>query len=436
MTIDLPFLPRRAHLPLAGLALALLAAFALMFSGVLQAQVEGDRGIAPTASNGDIEIGGIEVDVRADNAGDARRKGWREAVRKGWEELGGPPLADGALEGLVSAVVVEQESIGPRRYIATLGVVFDRSRAGQALGASGQRARSAPMLVLPVLDQGGARTMFETRNPWQLAWAEMRTGAVAIDYVRPSGAGAESLLLNAGQTERRSRVWWRNILDQFGAADVLIPVADLQRQYPGGPVEGTFTARYGPDSTYLGSFSLKAKNDKALRPMLDEAIKRLNVLYTQALRDGRLRPDPTLNTGGGEMDPAIARLASIGQQIEAQERARAAAARAAVEPTRATPRESERNTDSEPTPSVEPTNEPIATYTVQFASADEAAIDSTLGAVRSVSGVRSASINSRAVGGTSVMLVTYQGDISSLAAALRGRGFSVTQGAGALSIRR
>src|SRR5690606_21255309 len=97
-------------------------------------------------------------------------------------------ISDSQLNSLVSAVVIESEQLGPRRYIATLGVIFDRARAGAILGAGNSRARSAPMLTLPVLISGGTQTMFEVRNPWQRAWAERQMGASAIDYVRPSGA--------------------------------------------------------------------------------------------------------------------------------------------------------------------------------------------------------------------------------------------------------
>ncbi|MDT1000481.1 hypothetical protein RNI08_32645, partial [Pseudomonas aeruginosa] len=76
----------------------------------------------------------------------------------------------------------------------------------------GAHAKSAPMLVIPVLYQGGAGSVFETRTPWQKAWADFRTGESVIDDVRPNGGGADSLLLTAGQVSRRSRNWWRLIL--------------------------------------------------------------------------------------------------------------------------------------------------------------------------------------------------------------------------------
>ena len=62
------------------------------------------------------------------------------------------------------------------------------------------------------------------------------------------------------------------MLDQFEAADVLIPVARLERQWPGGPVRGTFTARYGPDNRMLESFTLTANSEETVPQMLNTAL--------------------------------------------------------------------------------------------------------------------------------------------------------------------
>ena len=76
------------------------------------------------------------------------------------------------------------------------------------------------------------------------------------------------------------------------------------------------------------------------------------------------------------------------------------------------------------------------TFTVQFASPDAGAVDAALGAVRSAPGVKGAATTSLAMGGTSVMRVTYEGEIGTLADALRARGFKVAVGSNALSIKR
>ena len=130
--------------PVRRLWVLLAGALLLALGAALIAQVGGDRGIIPVASSEDIEVRGIKVDVAGKNPEDARLNGWREAQKLAWEKLGGPDIPDSQLEGLVSAIVVEQERLGPRRYIATLGVVFDRARAGGLLGGEGARARSAP----------------------------------------------------------------------------------------------------------------------------------------------------------------------------------------------------------------------------------------------------------------------------------------------------
>ena len=133
----------------------MLAAFCALGVAVW-AQVGGERGIAPVASTSDIQVSGVEVDVHADTGTEAREKAWVEAQRKAWERLDGPELSDSQIEGLVSAIVIERERLGPKRYIATLGVVFDRQRASRYLGAQGEATRSAPMLLLPKRLPAGA----------------------------------------------------------------------------------------------------------------------------------------------------------------------------------------------------------------------------------------------------------------------------------------
>lgn len=405
-----------------GLALALAGALAMIGPDRLLAQIEGERGIAPVAATRDIEVSGITVEATGKTGQDARIAGWKLAQRKAWEQLRGPAMGDGQIESMVSAMVIQREQIGPKRYIATLGVIFDRARAGQYLSGDGTaaRAHSAPMLVIPLLYSGGTAQVFEVRGPWQKAWAEFRAGASAIDYVRPYGAGGESLLLNAGQPGRRSRLWWRNVLDQFGAADVIMPVARLERQWPGGPVRGTFTARFGPDNSYIGSFTLTANDEAGVPAMLNQALLRLDALYTDALAQGMLRPDPTLTQQNPQINQAIAALiAANAQQAETTSVDAANPASAATgAPTAA------------PAPAV------ISSFTVQFASPDARAVDAALAAVRGTVGVQGAATSSIAIGGTSVMRVSFAGELDALAAGLRARGYQVTVGNNALSIRR
>ena len=381
-------------------------------AAALFAQMEGERGVPPIASGGDYQVGGIKVDVMGKDASSARQAGWRLAQRQGWRMLwtrthgaaGVPNLSDSQLEAMISGVEIEYEQIGPTRYVATLGILFDRARTGQLLGVSGHVMRSPPLLVIPVMWDGGSAVSYERINEWQKAWARFRTGDSAIDYVRVAGSIADPVLLNAGQVGRRGRLWWRVLLDQYGAADVVVPIARLQREYPGGPVTGTFTARYGPDDTLIGSFSLRASAESALPQMMDEAARRIDQLYTAALNDGRLRPDASLIIEEPVNPNALEIENATEQPLETTE-----------------------------TPAASATT---SSFSIQFDTPDVGSVAQGEAAVRSILGVRSASTSSLALGGTSVMQVSFDGGIDALRAGLQARGFTVSGSGNALRIRR
>lgn len=391
-----------------------LAGAALLIGVAASAQIDGNRGVAPVDSAGDFEVSGVGVDVAARTAEAARLGGWRLAQRKAWVQLSrrlggdGALVSDGTLDQLVSGIVVDKEQIGPTRYIAKLGVLFDRGRTASVLGISAYSDRSRPMLVVPLQVSAGVETVFEQRNDWQEAWARFRTGNSTIDYVRPSGNGADSLLLNAGQIARPGRGWWRTIIDQYGAADILIPVVRLYRSYPGGPIIGVFQARHGPDNALIGSFTLRVGSAAGLPQLLDAGVTRMDTLFQQSLRGGALGLDPTLSpppTPEPEVDPNAVDDDASGETL-AEIVGDTAAANTGV------------------------------AVTVQFDTPNASAVANTEGLIRGIAGVRSASTTSLALGGVSLMRVTFDGDPDSLRAALEVRGYQVTGSGQTLRIRR
>ena len=399
---------------------ALLVTIASCAVGVaVYAQLEGgDRGIAPIDSSSSFEVNGISVDVRAGSADAARLGGWRLAQRRGWAMLwakthggagGAPALGDSTLDGIVAGIVVENEQIGPTRYVAKLGVLFDRARAGEILGVSGQVSRSAPMLLLPVMWSGGTATSFEQRTPWQRAWAEFRSGSSPVDYVRPSGSGSDPLLLNYGQTQRPGRIWWRMLLDQYGAADVLIPQVRLAHSFPGGPVTGFFVARHGPAAAIISSFALRVDSSDKIPAMMAEGVRRMDQIYADALSMGVLRPDPSLI----EVPKVDLSAAADNSDAPAEPATRDEAEPVVATPTAAT-----------------------TSLSVQFDTPDVGSVSGIEASVRAVPGVKSATTTSLALGGTSIMSVSFAGDAATLRLALEARGYEVSEGAGTLHIRR
>ncbi len=399
------------------LAMAVALACGALAVGVY-AQLEGnDRGVAPIDSASNFEVSGISVDVAARTADMARTRGWREAQRLGWKKLWeqthgttAPGLTDTELDSMVSGIVVEDEQIGPNRYIARLGILFDRVRTGSVLGVAGQGQRSAPLLVIPVQISGGVAQSFEMRTDWQKAWARYRTSDSVIDYVRPTGNGADPLLLTAAQTTRPGRRWWRMLLDQYGAADVVVPQVRLQRVYPGGPIIGHFSAFFGPDKKPLGNVTLRVSSAAGLPKLLDAGVKRLDAIYAAALARGVLRPDTSL---------------VIEQPVENE----------ALEDVAATD-DAAITSDGMGTEQGGASAVQSRNFLVQFDSPDVGSVPAAESAVRSIAGVRAASTTSLALGGVSVMRVTFDGDAESLRAALAARGYRVSLSGDTLRIRR
>lgn len=392
-------------------------------AGVVLAQQAGenprDFGFDSAAN---YEVTGILVDASGEDAEDARRNAWERAQREGWRMLyarvnGGPVsrapnLSDSSLSAVVTGIIVEEEQIGPTRYVARLGVMFDRARVSRYLGVSGVVRRSPPMLILPVQWIGSTPMSFEERTRWERAWLRYRSGESPIDYVRASGTGPTSLLLTVGQTGRPGRGWWRFLLDSYGAADVVIPVVHLQYQYPGGPVYGRFVAYHGPDRRKIAQFSLRVRSSESLDQLLDEGVRRIDAAYTQALEDGRLRPDPSLNF-------------EFGLDEEALEEALDELQGSVAVTTRPT----------QPTVNTEQATS-TGRYTIQVVTPDANSVRSNEANVRGTPGVRGATTSSLAIGGVSLMEVNYIGDLDTLASALAARGFQVQRGSGTLRISR
>jgi hypothetical protein len=394
-------LRRRLVIPI----LLLLAAAGI--SGAIYAQLEtSDRGILPIDSSGTLEITGIHVDVGGPDAQSARYAGWRIAQRQGFRALWAkmhnapisqaPSLPDGTLDQIVTSINVEREQIGTNRYIADLGLLFDRSRAAAFLGVEGgQVERSVPMLLIPVMVSGGTTTSVELRNGWQRAWAQFRTSQSPIDYVRVSGLGADPLLVNASQAARPGRGWWRALLDLYGAADVLVAEVQLQRLYPGGPARARFIARHGPDNQIVGGFTLTAPNSDAIPAMMAQGAQRIDQLFAQALAAGALSRDPSLNQPPPPPMPEL--------------------------------------------PPVEkPIARPVATsnaYQVQVTGSDVNMYNFAMAHLRTMPAVESATPQQINATGTSYILIKYRGDISQLAAALAARGWTVETAGTVVRIR-
>ena len=139
-------------------------------------------------------------------------------------------------------------------------------------------------------------------------------------------------------------------------------------------------------------------------------MKRLDAIYAAALARGVLRPDTSL---------------VIEQPVENE----------ALEDVSATD-EAAITSDGLGTEQGGASAVQSRNFLVQFDSPDVGSVPAAESALRSISGVRAASTTSLALGGVSVMRVTFDGDAESLRAALAARGYRVSLSGDTLRIRR
>src|SRR5262245_59845062 len=142
----------------------------------------------------------------------------------------------------------------------------------------------------------------------------------------------------------------------------------------------------------LGHFKLSVPSSDQIPRMLDEGVRRMDAIYTHALDSGVLSPDPSLVN----IEPEVQ------QQIEEA------------------PLDLSLPEETAPVPGVQATP-----FNVQVETPDPNSVQQAEVAVSRVDGVTSAITTSLALGGTSVMRVTFTGDAASLQAALQRQGWQV-----------
>lgn len=162
---------------------ALLAGFLALFVAIA-------AGEALAQSSPTYVVGGVRVDVTAQNATLAREQAFAQAPKQAWDRLvtrlaldpaAGQALAapDGpTLDRMVQAITVEDERRSGTRYIGRFAVSF-RGEAVRSFLAAGNVAvvdqRGQALLVAPVMPASATPA---TQGLWRAAW---ETGGFALE---------------------------------------------------------------------------------------------------------------------------------------------------------------------------------------------------------------------------------------------------------------
>ncbi|MHA1113359.1 MAG: DUF2066 domain-containing protein [Alphaproteobacteria bacterium] len=260
------------------------------------------------AAAGVFTVTGVAVDATAETAAVASEQALVEGRREALDRLFARltlrgdrdrlPRPEGAgLEDLIASFEVANEKTSPVRYLAELTFHFERHAVRALLRGDGipfAETRSRPILVLPVYRLAGAASLWDAPNPWRSAWAGLAAPESLAPLVLPAGdltdiatIGAEQAL--AGNTTRLDAVARR-----YGAANVLLAVADLRMDTTRGLPVIDLQARWfgdaAPERTLIDSVAANSRED--ISPALTAAAAKVAEWVAESWkRDNLLRFD-------------------------------------------------------------------------------------------------------------------------------------------------
>lgn len=395
---------RGRRVAMLGVCAALLVAAPAVAQDAPPEKVTPAKGVAEAyGGDGGLVIGGVLVDVTGKTAEAARIEGWRAAARKAWPRLWArmsglgeataPKLADGALDQMVRAIEVEKEEMGRERYVARLAIVFDRARTASYLGKYSVVSTSPPFLLLPVLQDAAVRLSYEP-NPWLAAWLKLRPGETPMDYVRIRATTGDRVLLNSWQAGRHTIDSWRNIIERYQVADVVVPELILDRSWAGGPLAARMIVRFGADGRELARRRF-TRPDGDVEALMQEAVQQADAIYRDALHAGTLVPNRDLVVDVAPVSDVALGAARIGGFVGV--------------PTGGT-------------------DVPVARMDLQVRAPDDATLEDIIRRLRATAGVSNVQVESYAVGGTTVVGITTALSQAALRFALDGQGLRLADG--------
>lgn len=182
------------------------------------------------------EVSGIAVDVTADTAAAARDQalvdGEREAFRTLLRRLTLrsmrdrlPDLERGSITRFVRDFSVQEEKTSSVRYLAKLTYRFKRDAIRAAMSQNGvpfAETPSKPLLVLPVFESAGARSLWDDPNPWRVAWQELPKSDGLVPLVVPIGDLSDIAAIGVQQAMNGDGPRLDAIARKYGAADVMV----------------------------------------------------------------------------------------------------------------------------------------------------------------------------------------------------------------------
>ncbi|MGI9511623.1 MAG: DUF2066 domain-containing protein [Anderseniella sp.] len=194
--------------------------------------------VAFAAENPLYTVTGVEVDVRAETAAEAKKQAITEANIKAFaifvQRVGGGALVEGLsgipskrIDAMLDSLSIEEERTGPQRYIGKLTVRFlpGKMRKIMAELGVGYSERLAPRTVIIPVWRTPDGVMVWEDNPWRTAWLSLRAENSPVPLIVPLGDLADTDTLTPELAAGRDEASLEAIRLRYEAEAVLVAEA-------------------------------------------------------------------------------------------------------------------------------------------------------------------------------------------------------------------
>ena len=278
-----------------------------------------------------FEVRGVETDVTAENANEARTQALATAERKAFELMlkrltlrsDWPRLPKAGEQGAAMFIrdfSVIREKASSVRYIASLAYRFKPDEIRALLrnySIPFSETVSKPVLVLPIYREGGAFMLWDDPNPWREAWENRPAVIGLVPTAMPLGDLADIAAISVDQALAGNAERLQAIADRYGAGDVLVVLCTYQAPSGSTPAELQVTvSRFGRTAIYPTNVSsIPAEADETLDSLLSRAALEL----TYRLED-EWKSENLIQLGDRQSLPAVIAISGLPDWLEVRRR--------------------------------------------------------------------------------------------------------------------
>ena len=197
--------------------------------------------IAPAAAQNNplYTVSGVSVDVSDKDARRAKLKAISEAQVKAFdillERLGGERaqsrlkrLSAAEIGRMMASLSIEEERMGPGRYIGRLTVRFLPDQVRSALNQAGitySEEQAPPIVVMPVWREAQGPVAWAD-NPWRSAWLSLNAQDALVPIVVPLGDLADSQTITAEEAVAGRQEKLQALRSRYSAEAILVAIAE------------------------------------------------------------------------------------------------------------------------------------------------------------------------------------------------------------------